>query len=145
MAITPSAVIDHPQPWFLYHHHPTHPQSLWHQHAGAFCRSSVSAFLAEKKLLENTAEVRAKLEEAIKPFRYNRWLVVLTIGLSCGSFSLTFFSVEIGRSTSSPVWPLRSPCFGTPGDCSPSLQSAVELFGYGFVATLIAVRQQFMI
>ncbi len=53
------------------------------------CEIQRVCILAEKKLLENTAEVRAKLD-AIKPFRYNRWLVVLMIGLSCGSFSLLF-------------------------------------------------------
>lgn len=53
------------------------------------CEIQRICILAEKKLLENTAEVRVKLE-AIKPFRYNRWLVVLMIGLSCGSFSLFF-------------------------------------------------------
>ena len=53
------------------------------------CEIQRICILAEKKLLENTAEVRARLD-AIKPFRYNRWWVVVMIGLSCGSFSLLF-------------------------------------------------------
>ena len=53
------------------------------------CEIQRICILAEKRMLENTADVRARLE-SIKPFRYNRWLVVLMIGLSCGSFSLLF-------------------------------------------------------
>ena len=53
------------------------------------CEIQRICILAEKKLLENTDEVRARLE-AIKPYRYNRWAVVAMIGLSCGSFSLLF-------------------------------------------------------
>jgi len=53
------------------------------------CELQRVCILAEKGLLESTEEVRAKLE-ALTPFRYNRWAVVLMIGLSCGSFSLLF-------------------------------------------------------
>jgi len=45
--------------------------------------------LCEKRLLTSVDEVNERLS-SIKPFRYNRWLVVFMIGLSCGAFSLLF-------------------------------------------------------
>lgn len=44
--------------------------------------------MAEKQLLDS-AEVKKRLQR-LKPFRYNRWLVVLMIGFSCASFSHFF-------------------------------------------------------
>jgi uncharacterized membrane protein YjjP (DUF1212 family) len=44
--------------------------------------------MAEKKLIE-AKEVKKRLQR-LKPFKYNRWLVVLMIGFSCGSFSHFF-------------------------------------------------------
>jgi uncharacterized membrane protein YjjP (DUF1212 family) len=43
----------------------------------------------ENGTLPDTAAVRERLE-AIRPFRYNRWLVVGMIGLSCGSFCMLY-------------------------------------------------------
>ncbi|MDO6527756.1 threonine/serine exporter family protein [Motilimonas sp. 1_MG-2023] len=44
--------------------------------------------MAEKQLLR-AADVNKKLDK-LKPMKYNRWLVVLMIGLSCASFSHLF-------------------------------------------------------
>lgn len=44
--------------------------------------------MAEKQLL-NAAEVDKKLDK-LQPMKYNRWLVVFMIGLSCASFSHLF-------------------------------------------------------
>ena len=88
MAITPSAIIL----TTLNHGSCITTTRRIHEfgiHMQVLCEIQRICILAEKRLLENTAEVRARLD-AIKPFRYNRWLVVLMIGLSCGSFSLLF-------------------------------------------------------
>lgn len=53
------------------------------------CEIQRVCILAEKQLIQGTDSVSKRLD-AIKPFRYNRWAVVLMIGLSCGSFSLLF-------------------------------------------------------
>ena len=44
--------------------------------------------MAEKQLLD-VKEVKKRLKR-LKPFKHNRWLVVLMIGFSCGSFSHFF-------------------------------------------------------
>lgn len=88
MAITPSAIIL----TTLNHGSCITTTRRIHEfgiHMQVLCEIQRICILAEKRLLENTAEVRVRLD-AIKPFRYNRWLVVLMIGLSCGSFSLLF-------------------------------------------------------
>lgn len=56
---------------------------------GVLCAIQRICVLTEKGLLENVHDVKKHLDE-IRPYRYNRWLVVLMIGLSCGSFSLLF-------------------------------------------------------
>lgn len=58
-------------------------------HMQVLCELQRICILTEKRLLQDVHDVRARLE-AIKPYRYNRWLVVLMVGLSCGSFGLLF-------------------------------------------------------
>lgn len=58
-------------------------------HMGVLCAIQRICVLTERGLLENVNDVRRHLDE-IRPYRYNRYLVVLMIGLSCGSFSLLF-------------------------------------------------------
>lgn len=58
-------------------------------HMGVLCAIQRICVLTEKGLLENVHDVGRHLDE-IRPYRYNRWLVVLMIGLSCASFSLLF-------------------------------------------------------
>lgn len=45
--------------------------------------------LCEKKLLTSADDVNHRLS-MIRPFHYNRWMVVVMVGLSCGAFSLLF-------------------------------------------------------
>lgn len=52
------------------------------------CEVQRITLLAEKQIC-HFEEVKQRLER-LKPFKYNRWLVVLMIGLSCGSFSRLF-------------------------------------------------------
>lgn len=53
------------------------------------CAIQRICILSEKRLLTTADDVDKHLTE-IKPFRYNRWLVVCMVGLSCGAFSLLF-------------------------------------------------------
>lgn len=88
MAITPSAIV------LTTLHHGSCVTTTRRVHElginmHVLCDIQRVCILCEKRLITSVDDVNERLS-AIKPFRYNRWLVVLMVGLSCGAFSLLF-------------------------------------------------------